>query len=133
VRIDGKRGVAPSPRAWLPSLCPGCAGGVVLAGEESRRRRRPYSLSVDMCALLSRWAAQRSVVRVCERPPSDRDLERALTDTQLASGKSLVVMCSSAVPRLDSVSVRTRALTNAQQPSQQLAPTVPPWRSRSCS
>lgn len=26
-----------------------------------------------------------------------------------------------------------RALTYAQQPSQQLAPTVPPWRSRSCS
>jgi hypothetical protein len=37
----------------------------------------------------------------------DRDLERALTDNRLASGKSLVVMCSTAVPRLDAVSVRS--------------------------
>jgi hypothetical protein len=39
--------------------------------------------------------------------PSGRGLERALTDTQLASGKSLVVIYSSAVPRLDAVSVRS--------------------------
>jgi hypothetical protein len=49
----------------------------------------------------------RSPACVCERPPSDtpsdRDLKHALTGAELASGKSLVVMCSSEVPRLDAV------------------------------
>jgi len=41
---------------------------------------------------------------------SDRDLESALTDAQLASGKSLVAMCSSGVPRLVAVSVHSSRL-----------------------
>jgi hypothetical protein len=49
---------------------------------------------------------RRSVAAACERRPSGRDLGRALTDTQPASGKALVVMCSGEVPRLDAVSVR---------------------------
>jgi hypothetical protein len=40
----------------------------------------------------------------------DRDLERALTDTRLASGESLVVIYSSAVPRVDAVTVRSLRL-----------------------
>jgi hypothetical protein len=42
---------------------------------------------------------------VRERRPQRPLLERALTDTQLASGKTLVVIYTSAVPRLDAVSV----------------------------
>lgn len=56
---------------------------------------------------------KRSVVRVCERRPSDRDLERALTDTQLASGKSLVVICSSAFRDWMPSACAAHALTNA--------------------
>ena len=61
----------------------------------------------------------RSAARVCVGASSDRHLDRALTDTQLASEKSIVVMDSSEVPRLDAISARPH---HAPQPSQQLAP-----------
>ena len=56
----------------------------------------------------------RSAARVRVGAPSDRHLDRAPTDTQLAYGKSIIVMYNSAVPRLDAISVRPH---HAPQPS----------------
>lgn len=45
--------------------------------------------------------------------PSGRDLERVVTDTQLAFGKSLVVICSSAFRDWMPSACAAHALTNA--------------------
>ena len=64
---------------------------------------------------------KRSVAGVCVGASSDRHLERALTDAELASEKSIVVMCSSEVPRLDAISARLH-----------YAPPVPTAGARAC-
>src|SRR5580693_3087048 len=55
----------------------------------------------------------------------DRHLERALTDGQLASEKSIVVICSSEVRRLDAISGRPHHAHNRRN-----SWPVPAWRSR---